>query len=205
MALEPKIVDLTSEDVADISARNSSLSTAADIRSEIVASVDEAERLAKAARDRLARVWNKSSKRAKREAWCNDSAIVTYFGDKRLSVPQMQKTYKRAVRLYNRLNGKKMKIVVKNDSDAFSHFAAQNLGGPLSPNRFKLFPKFFEGNDTENRGSIILHELLHVWATDIGPEGSEYGEENAKKLARERPKAARRNPENWQLFALAVG
>ncbi|SFQ12936.1 M35 family metallo-endopeptidase [Tranquillimonas alkanivorans] len=205
MALEPKIVNLTSEDVSDIAARNASFSSEADIRAELKASVEEAERLAKAARDRLAVVWNKSGKRAKRQAWCADSAIVDYFGDKKLSVPQMRKTYKRAVRLYNRLHNKKMKIAVKNDSDPYSHFAAQNLGGPLSPNRFKVFPRFFEGSDTENRGSIILHELLHVWAADIGPEGSEYGEANAKKLARERPKAARRNPENWQLFALAVG
>ncbi|KAA3620854.1 MAG: hypothetical protein DWP94_11610 [Flavobacterium sp.] len=70
----------------------------------------------------------------------------------------------------------------------------------------QIYPALFKNYEkNDQRAAVLLHELMHVWFKDQKIRGSKVNEtEEALKLAMAYPSKARRSPENYERFCLAV-
>ena len=99
----------------------------------------------------------------------------------------------------NKVTNKVLTIKIKTANGTYN---AMNGGSFLSPNRFQVYPRWIKKEDKE-RGSIIIHELLHEWFLDQKLDGKKvYGSTAAKKLAKKEPKKARKSAENYEHFCI---
>lgn len=194
----------------EIKAKAPSLDSKREIEQHISERTLGAERMAKKGLDRLNSILSPRKNRDKRKRWRSDPFVMTYFGNIR-TVEDIKAVRRRLERAYRRLDKRELNIRLLPQSRASkSSTNGHNIGGPLTPWRFVLFPNWFDRNrGTVQQSAIIIHELLHDWHVDHKVrDGSKrvtaYGERLAKKLARDKPSYARRNPENYEQFCIAV-
>ena len=192
----------------DIRSRKPDLNTKSKVRQEVVDAVRLAEQIASAGVKRLDYILAPRRRRNKKKRWRNDKIATTYFGRRQATVPQIKAVRRRLKRAHRRLANRKLNIRLLPQSRASkSSTNGHNRGGPITPLRFVLFPNWFIEKSKEEKAAIIIHELLHDWFVDHkirdgGKRKTVYGSYLAKKLARKRPRAARRNPENYEQFTL---
>lgn len=132
----------------------------------------------------------------------------------------MRKTHRRLERAYNRIANKKLTIRVRKQPNKAPDRKAQNLGSIFSPKRFKVYPALFGTLDAEydgfsagdvssdsnlRRAAVIIHELNHDLYIDYSVGGKKvYGEAQAKKLARDKPRKSRKSGENFEWFCMRL-
>jgi len=142
------------------------------------------------------------------KAWNSDSKLKTWFGEAELP-NHVKDVYDRLSSVEDRLN-KKISIRVQPQRDSGTN--AQNNGTFFEPKTFKVFPKLIINSldpatsvpDYDYIGSVMIHELIHVWFTDQKlKDGTKvYGDVLAKKLAKENPRKARKSAENYEQFCI---
>lgn len=135
-------------------------------------------------------------------------AFLLFFGAKNQDEYYLRQILKRLKRTYDRLSNKTITVRLLPQSKASSKYTnGSNNGAFLSPNKFTLYPRWFNKDITE-ASVIIIHELLHDWFLDHkiktadGKKLTVYGFDRAVILALESPRKARRSPENYEQFCL---
>lgn len=194
----PKII-WRGNPLPQITDNNSAADSKEDAEAIIIAAVKDAEILARAGLQHLNRAWDR--KRRKRvEFWKNDPVLSEWFGSEKVTVRQIRVTRRRMRRVHNFLANKRLRVRLKKQKGANTN--AHNYGGPFSPKTFVLFPRWFSKSAVE-RPAIIVHELFHEWFIDHkDKQGNKYGAEAARNIARQKPRVARRNPENYEHYVL---
>jgi hypothetical protein len=168
--------------------------------------VERAERLAFIGLSVLLDTLEPRSTKARRGAWNADADIVTYLGEAPTLGSEIQSTVYRMAVVCERLRDRQLHVrLLPQDRARRETLGGHNYGGSFSPNTFVLFPNWFKGRNA----STIIHELFHEWYADfkVGPLGDRRiasGAADARQLARQHPSRARRNPENYEHFCLAV-
>jgi hypothetical protein len=129
--------------------------------------------------------------------WNKNSTLTEWFG--KVTKPNHVKdVHRRLDDVHNRFANRKQTIKVRAELPKDYH--AQNLGGPLSPNTFKVAPDWIKMG-LNDRGAVACHESMHAWFKDQKIDGETvYGSTLARKLAKEDPSKARRSPENYEQF-----
>lgn len=184
------------------------LDTKAEIEGYVGYRTVEAGLVAKKGLDRLNAILQPRKSRDQKKRWRGDPLAVAFFGDIR-TVADIKAVRRRLERAHHRLDKHQLTIrLLPQDRASSEDTIAHNTGSFVTPNRFVLFPNWFAKNNVEQAG-IIIHELLHDWLIDHKVnDGSKrvraYGVRLAQKLAKDRPSAARRNPENIHQFCIAV-
>lgn len=134
-------------------------------------------------------------------AWNRNETLTKWFG-KVTKANHVKDVHRRLDGACDRLANHVLKVNVK--AELPKDFHAQNLGGPLSPDTFKVAPEWIT-MEVESRAAVIIHELLHMWFIDQKIDGeSVYGDDMALQLARDNPDKARRSPENYEQFCRAL-
>ncbi len=206
----PKVI-WNGAEVADITKHDSKLKTKAQVERAIKDAVALGEKMAKRALDHLSRVLDQSTTRKMKDAWEKDRNVKAFFG-KAPTKARMKNVEDRLERAYKRMRDKQLKIRLKEQkiSKNGSPYNGHNHGSVLSPRKFVLYPNWFSQSD-EQRAAIIVHELLHDWHVDhkvkdpmTGKRVTAYGTRLAKQLAKDNPGGARRNPENFEQFCMAL-
>ena len=189
----------------EIEAVASDLDAREKIRAGVSDAVQIAKEMAREAHSRVDAKMNHTWPRQKRRAWRNDQLLNDYFGDK-ATVVQIRAVRRRINRARRRLNADKLRIrLLPQKRGTKSSTNGHNKGGPLSPRTFVLFPSWFGISGREERAAIVFHELLHDWHIDHKLNGRTVrGNIEAQRLADANPGKARRNPENYEHFALAL-
>lgn len=196
---KPKII-WRGNPLSQIESENSAASSKKKAEDIVNAAVIDAEILARAGLEQLNKCWNK--KRSKRKNfWKNDPTLSTWFGTGKLTIRQIRVTRRRMRRVHNFLANKRLRIRLKEQKGTTTN--GHNYGGPFSPKTFVLFPAWF-GKRAVDRPAVIVHELFHEWFIDHKDNnGNKYGELAARNIARQKPITARRNPENYEHYALS--
>ena len=182
----------------------------AAVESTVTAAVTRAEPMAHAGLRRLERTLAPRRRRAKKAAWRADPDITRFFGERPLGIFSMRATTRRMRRVSRRLEKRRLRIRLLPQSRGSSNSTrGHNLGAFMSVLRFVLFPRWFTVGDPDQRAAIVIHELLHDRHIDHkvkvgGKKQTAYGRNLAQLLATQRPRRARRNPENFEQFCLAV-
>jgi hypothetical protein len=202
----PKVIFVL-DDISEITSRDSSVRTKANIESAVGAAVRLAERMARHALNHFNRVLDQNTTTGMKRAWNGDAKVKGFFGEAP-GKDRMRNTCDRLDRAYRRLRDKQLRIRLKPQKG--KSWNGHNSGGPLSPRQFVLYPDWFKKGDDE-RAAIVIHELLHDWHVDhkvkdprTGKRETAYGARLARALAKDRPGSARRNPENFEQFCLAL-
>lgn len=196
--------------LSDIKARVPSLDTQSEIEQVVADRTGLAERIAKKGLDRLDHILAGKRNRDKKSRWKSDQIAVAFFGDDLVSTAEIKAVRRRLDRAHRRLAKRELNIrLLPQSRAAKTSFSGHNAGGPLTPLRFVLFPRWFEKSGRAEQAVVIIHELMHDWfidhkVKDGGDRKTAYGERLAKKLAADKPLSARRNPENYEQFCLAV-
>ncbi len=170
---------------------------------EIWQAILEGARLSKKGVDKLDYILEPKKKKDKQNRWENDLQAPTFFGRKNdIKVSQIKTVRRRLNREKKRLNNNVLHIGVKPQPMDHPTRYGRNRGAFFSPNGFEIYTHFFDFGATDN-GAHIIHELLHDVLTDKKIDGEwAYDEDQVKKLARQHPSKARRNPGNYQHFCL---
>ncbi|SFJ91031.1 hypothetical protein [Celeribacter neptunius] len=174
-----------------------------DVEAILKEDVARAQRMAAAGLRHLRTILGANRNAGKLDRWRRDALAPLYFG-KASTVVQIRSTRHRLERAHRRLRDNRLHLRMREQRHAGSGTNGRNPGYFLSPNRFQLFPEWAK-KDAEDRAAILVHELLHEWLSDqkIGRQ-TVYGEDLARRLAREDPGKARRSPENFEHFLLQV-
>jgi hypothetical protein len=117
-----------------------------EARKYINDAIRDAEKIAKLGLDSIDAVCAKP--RGERiDAWKRNNKLITYFGNKSLSLSQIRGTQRRLSRAHRRLATKKLTVRVFSQGKAPSSTTnAQNLGSIFSPKTFKIFSRWFTKN-----------------------------------------------------------
>jgi len=139
--------------------------------------------------------------------WRRQHLILHYFGDYDLSVRQIKKVERRIKRAYRRVSKQNMKIRIAY-KPKYENAYAVNSGFMLSPRSFMLLPNWFK-KDKQGKAGTIIHELFHDLFRDqkveyFGRKVKVYSSAAANKLAKQKPKKARRSAENYEQFCEAL-
>lgn len=192
-------------DVDEIAAVDASLDARRRVEASLRESVELANRMCHNAYRAIARIDRYTRKRRIKKEWNDLPEAVAYFGTSKVNKRQVGLVRKRLKRVRNRLRDKRLKIRLLPQARASSESVnGSNHGILLSPLKFTLYPNWFEHSEA-HKAAIIIHELFHDRFLDHkvrhdGERVTAYGSDLAKKLARKRPIAARRNPENYEQF-----
>lgn len=169
--------------------------TKSEVEDRIVIAVQQAEKMAKKADKRIAKILDEN-KTKWISCWNSDDTLVLWFG-KVTKKSHIKDVGKRMSQACDRVANKVLTIKIR-PADGSTN--ASNGGGFLSPKTFKVYPKWIKKDDCP-RGAIIIHELLHEWFADQKIDGEKvYGSSDAKKLAKEEPKKARKSAENYEQY-----
>jgi hypothetical protein len=130
-------------------------------------------------------------------AWNRNATLTRWFG--KVSKPNHVKdVHRRMDAVCDRLSNRVQTIKVR--SELPHDYTAQNLGGPLSPNTFKVAIDWIK-RGLNDRAAIMIHESQHAWFKDQKIDGETvYGSALAEELAKENPDKARRSPENYEHY-----
>ncbi len=198
----PKVIFLL-KDIEEITTIDSALTTKSGIERAIKKAVGDAERMALKGLRYLESVLDQPTTAKMKQAWNKDAKVRGLFGEAPGKV-KMRNVCDRMNRVYKRLRDKQLRIRLKPQDG--KKWSGHNMGGPVTPRQFVLFPAWFKSGDT-GRAAIIIHELLHDWHFDhkvknpaTGKRETAYGSKLARELAKRRPGDARRNPENFEQF-----
>ncbi len=167
------------------------------IEKRIVIAIEEAEKMAKIGDRCISSILNKDKSKWV-SSWNNNATLVLWFG-KVSKKNHVKDVGRRMEDVCNKVTNKVLTIKIKTANGTYN---AMNGGSFLSPNRFQVYPRWIKKEDKE-RGSIIIHELLHEWFLDQKLDGKKvYGSTAAKKLAKKEPKKARKSAENYEHFCI---
>ena len=204
MAVAPKVKFIDPGTLNEILAAKPTLTDEVDVEKWIELAIYEAASMLRKGEKRIEAVFHHRFLKNKKSAWKNDSVIVRFFGDDHVTRGQMMLTRKRIRRADRRVN-KRLYIRLRSQSKASSaNTLGRNTGGILTPRTFQLYPKWFELDQRRAAGTII-HELFHDWHGDHEVNGeTAYTLAAVEQLARENPRAARQNPENYERFCLEL-
>ena len=160
-----------------------------------------AKSMAKKALDHTDYIFDIDVKRQWQIGFNNDRFLKRWFGEVK-SHGKAKNVRNRLEKLYKRID-KGVTMKLKPSTSATN---ASNNGWVFTPRGMQIYPALFK-NYTENdqRAAVLLHELMHVWFKDQKIRGSKVNEtEEALKLAMAYPSKARRSPENYERYCLAV-
>lgn len=168
---------------------------------EVVAdSIRQAQLMAKRGVDMIAPILNKD-RGTWESAWNRNATLTRWFG-KVTMANHVKDVHRRLDTACDRLANKVQTVKVRAELPHDYH--AQNLGGPLSKNTWKIAPAFLT-MDLNDRGAVTVHEQLHDDHVDQKIDGETvYGAALAEQLAKEDPDKARRSPENYEQYVRAL-
>jgi hypothetical protein len=195
----PKII-WRGNPLPQIVGNNSAASSKARAEAIVLAGVKDADLGAREGLLRLNHVWNRQ-RRHRKQAWRDDPFIREWFGTGKLTIYQIRVTRRRMGRVHHFLANKTLRIRLKQQKGDTTN--AHNYGGPFSPKTFVLFPRWF-GKGAMERPAIIVHELFHQYFIDHKDDaGNKYGAQAAHNIAHQKPRTARKNPENYEHYVLS--
>ena len=172
---------------------------------------DEAYAMVKKGANALENIYNQTGKRRKlrrkrRKAWNKNTRVKRWFGTGSLTTVQMKWTKERLVRLKRNLEGTVKFRIIQHQSGDRSWLCHDGSDPSLAycsgGSSIKLCPKFFIVSDRK-RAKNVVHELCHhiaMWHRRTGTGGRATDRKSALKLAKDYPKRARKNPENYEHF-----
>lgn len=207
--MQPPKIKINKGALAEIKTKNPSLADPKALEKRLAGIVMMAEEMTGKALREVNAIHAKGSTAAKKKAWNRLSEAVDYLGAEKVTGKQINLLRKRIQRIFNRLQCKTLKITLKVQADASSSKAlGSNNGFLLSPRKFVLYPRIFKKQD-RSIALTIIHELFHDINLDYKVKDGDkkvlvYGNRLAKKLAKAKPKLARKNPENLECFIREV-
>ncbi len=185
----------------EIRKRNSSYHTKTQVVLDINNDLDLAQQMTDRGMKRLAH-WLNHDKPAK--GFKKDPIASLWFGTDQVSATQIKKIRNRLRGVRERLKKKKMRVTCKKQPKNNTKLRGRNVQ-PFA-NSFSLFPFHFDKRyKMTHRAALIVHELFHKRWFDA-TEGflffgnPIYGKKKIEKLARDKPKKARQNPQNYYFF-----
>ena len=181
---------------------------------EVQAAHSRAQQLSARMRDRMEDVWDQrrgpGKWRRRRNAWTSDGVLTRWLGDEKVTRRQIRLTRKRIFEIEERL-GKRVTYVFRRNVGHCQNHWAWHAGG-LQARRVRICPNFY-GNDNDVQAAVLIHEIVHglgqlhvpftTWHVVPGnghPRGTDTRAE-ARALARDHPRDARRSPENYEHLA----
>jgi hypothetical protein len=170
--------------------------TEAAIEKAVADAIRQGQVMAKRGVDMIAPILNKD-RSTWEGAWNRNSTLTKWFG-KVTMANHVKDVHRRLDTACDRLANKVQTVKVRAELPHDYH--AQNLGGPLSKNTWKVAPAFLTMG-LNDRGAVTVHEQLHDDHVDQKIDGETvYGSALALRLAREDPGKARRSPENYEQY-----
>lgn len=183
-----------------------------------------ARKMARRVRDDMEEIWDQRRgwgkwKRRKR-AWRRNADFGRWFGDGKLTRAQIRVSRKRIIEVEKRL-GKRVTYVLKSGGRLCSGHNAWHAGG-LQARRIRICPGFYvsgtpTSTEMDGQASVLVHEIahgfgqvripgtmIHVIPGTGHPKGTDTRAE-ARDLARDHPRLARRSPENYEQLYEAYG
>lgn len=172
-------------------------------REAVQQAADNAERMAIRGLRVLDEIWNQpgrgqTRRNRRRSAWRANPEVVRWFGDDDLTNTQIRDTRRRMKKIRDEFRSNVRFTIIHHQSGDQSFLCDTSTVAYCSPGTpIKVCPNWFDA-DQQRRAGIVIHELSHKnghihhrGATDPA---------SAQRLARENPRWARRNPENFEGF-----
>lgn len=206
MSIKPKVRFVDAGVLDEIIAKDhdGDIADETDVNVEVGEAVDEAARMLRKGKERVEAVFQHRRLKNKKAAWKNDPEICRFFGDTNVTRRQMRLVRRRLRRAHRRVTEGRLRIRLRSQSKATTNTTrGRNSGGITTPRIFQLYPNWFAFNQRV-RGGVIAHELFHDWSKDHEHDGDAYSLAAVEALARDEPKKARRNPESFERFCLAL-
>jgi hypothetical protein len=132
--------------------------TKSEISDLIKESILQAQKMAKRGVDTIAPILN-GDRSTWESSWNKNTTLTKWFG-KVTKANHVKDVHRRLDDVCNRFANKKQTIKVRADLPHDYH--TQNLGGPLSPNTFKVAPDWIKMG-LNNRAAVMIHESEHAW------------------------------------------
>lgn len=164
---------------------------------------DDAERISIEGLEVLTQIWNQPGRGARRRrrrksAWNNNPIVVRWFGSRKLTNRQIRRTRRRMERNRDEFRQTVRFAVIHHQSGGHSYRCDNETDAFCSPGtRIKLCPSWFGGRRRQ-RAKLIIHELDHKNGHVHHDQATD--PDSARNLARDDPRSARRNPENYACF-----
>ncbi len=172
----------------------------AEIEQVVADAIRHGQQMAKRGVDVIAPILNED-RSTWESAWNRNSTLTKWFG-KVTMANHVKDVHRRLDTACDRLANKVQTVKVRAELPHDYH--AQNLGGPLSKNTWKVAPAFLKMG-LNDRGAVTVHEQLHDDHIDQKIDGETvYGSALAERLAKEDPDKARRSPENYEQYVRAL-
>lgn len=172
-------------------------------REAIQTAADDAERIAIEGLHVLDQIWNQPGRgrrrrRRRKDAWRHNADLVRWFGGDELTNKQIRATRRRMRKIRDEFRKDVRFTIIQHQTGDRSYRCNVNRAAYCSPGTpIKLCPVWFSMS-ARHRAEILIHELSHKnghvhhrGATDAA---------TALRLAREHPRLARRNPENFEQY-----
>ena len=151
--------------------------------------------------EEMDRVWSQAGliirrRRRRRNAWSAHVNFTTWFGASRRHI-LLRRVKRRIFKLARWLNNARIAVIVHDTGDRGCTVAGRNafvrIG--LRPIRIHLCPPWFT-RTPQQRAAILIHELVHELGF-MHPNGTNT-EAEARTLAMNNSRLARRSPENYE-------
>jgi len=178
------------------------------ITEALIVAIDLAEEITAKGLETLEDLLKDASDEEILKRWDDMKIGASFFGES-CTVRQIKKVKRRIKLIHRRLSKKRLRIRLKPQGKAPSKTTyARNLGSVLTPRSFSVYPQWFK-QEKNGRAETIIHELFHDSAFDHKVKIGErdliaYGRYLALELAKENPKKARRNPDNYVEFCVKM-
>lgn len=156
--------------------------------------------MANGVRSEMEGVWNQSGRiwerrESRQDAWSAHDDFVKWFGSSRRHI-LLRRVRRRVRKIRNWLDSGRIVVLAHGSGDIGCENRTAYAVFPRKPTKVHLCPPWFDIPSKSRRAAIIIHELVH----ELGfahPEGTTTKDE-ARALARNSSRKARRSPENYE-------
>lgn len=179
-------------------------------RNEIRGADAKAEKLIGKVWKEIDKIYEKKGKdkdKKRKDAWLKNERFKTWLGEEKVTNEEIKDVRRRVKKIKDKIEKGIKYVVIKEQTGKNSHGCDSKtdayVWGPIHGKKIYLCPGWFQKYGRMERASILIHEIVHKLG--LFGQGHHKAEsyDEAKRLAKNNPKKARKSPENYRYLALS--